>query len=175
MDDEEITTNPRDILDDRTNGGSPKSDYGKAVQHEVARFYNLYNPRDNVFEQIYPLFEGDFALGRSGHQVLPYDISPPTNYEDVNVTEQIKAIYDADGIEAEVFGLCYNNNEYCKIKHEGWDFGFCNFLVVPPICQIPQVGDNHAGYIGFRNITNPDRLVDEGAMDAVVRDWQSNG
>jgi len=175
VDDEEITTNPRDMLDDRTNWGSPKSDYGKAIQDEVARFYNLYNPKDNVLEQIYPLFEGDFALGRSGHQVLPYEISSPTNYEDVNVTERIKAIYDADGIEAEVFGLCYNNNEYCKIKREGWDFGFCNLLVIPPICQLPQVGDNHAGYIGFRNTTNPYRLVDEGAMDVVVSNWQNNG
>jgi pimeloyl-ACP methyl ester carboxylesterase len=175
VDDEEVTTNPRDILEDKTNWGSPKSDYGGAIQEEVVRFYNLYNPKDNVFEQIYPLFEGDFALGQRGHQVLPYQISFPTNYEDVNVTKQIKAIYDADGFEADVFGLCHNNNDYCKIKSEGWDFGFCNLLIVPPICQPPGIGDNHAGYIGFRNLTNQNLLADEGAMNVVVTNWRNNG
>src|SRR4029453_16501527 len=99
VDDEEITTNPRDMLDDGTNWGSPKSDYGKAIQDEVARIYNLYNPKDNVLEQIYPLFEGDFALGRSGHQVLPYEISSPTNYKDENVTEKKKVIYEEVELE----------------------------------------------------------------------------
>ena len=175
VDDEEVTMNPGDILVDRTNWGSPKSDYGGAIQDEVVRFYNLYNPKDNVFESIYPLFEGDFALGQSGHQILPYTITFPTNYEDISVTDQIKAIHDADGIEADVFGLCHNNNEYCKIKSEGWDFGFCNLLIVPPICQPPGIGDNHAGYIGFRNLTNLDLLADDGAMDVVVSKWRNNG
>ena len=175
VDDEEVTLNPGDILVDRTNWGSPKSDYGGAIQEEVVRFYNLYNPKDNVFESIYPLFEGDFALGQSGHQILPYTITFPTNYEDISVTDQIKAIHDADGIEADVFGLCHNNNEYCKIKSEGWDFGFCNLLIFPPICQPPGIGDNHAGYIGFRNLTNLDLLADDGAMDVVVSKWRING
>ena len=175
VDDEEVTLNPGDILVDRTNWGSPKSDYGGAIQDEVVRFYNLYNPKDNVFESIYPLFEGDFALGQSGHQILPYTITFPTNYEDISVTDQIKAIHDADGIEADVFGLCHNNNEYCKIKSEGWDFGFCNLLIFPPICQPPGIGDNHAGYIGFRNLTNLDLLADDGAMDVVVSKWRNNG
>ena len=175
VDDEEVTLNPGDILVDRTNWGSPKSDYGGAIQDEVVRFYNLYNPKDNVFESIYPLFEGDFALGQSGHQILPYTITFPTNYEDISVTDQIKAIHDADGIEADVFGLCHNNNEYCKIKSEGWDFGFCNLLIFPPICQPPDIGDNHAGYIGFRNLTNLDLLADDGVMDVVVSKWRNNG
>ena len=175
VDDEEVTLNPGDILVDRTNWGSPKSDYGGAIQEEVVRFYNLYNPKDNVFELIYPLFEGDIALGQSGYQKLPYPITFPKNYEDIDVTDQIKAIHDADGIEADVFGLCHNNNEYCKIKSEGWDFGFCNLLIFPPICQPPGIGDNHAGYIGFRNLTNLDLLADDGAMDVVVSKWRNNG
>jgi pimeloyl-ACP methyl ester carboxylesterase len=175
VDNEEVTMNPGDILVDKTNWGSPKSDYGGAIQEEVMRFYNLYNPKDNVFELIYPLFEGDFALGQSGYQKLPYPITFPKNYEDIDVTDQIKAIHDADGIEADVFGLCHNNNEYCKIKSEGWDFGFCNLLIFPPICQPPGIGDNHAGYIGFRNLTNLDLLADDGAMDVVVSEWRING
>lgn len=175
VDNEEITMNRGDILVDKTNSGSPKSDYGGAIQEEVVRFYNLYNPKDNVFELIYPLFEGDIALGQSGYQKLPYPITFPKNYEDIDVTDQIKAIHDADGIEADVFGLCHNNNEYCKIKSEGWDFGFCNLLIFPPICQPPGIGDNHAGYIGFRNLTNLDLLADDGAMDVVVSKWRING
>ena len=175
VDNEEVTMNPGDILVDQTNWGSPKSDYGGAIQEEVVRFYNLYNPKDNVFELIYPLFEGDIALGQSGYQKLPYPITFPKNYEDIDVTDQIKAIHDSDGIEADVFGLCHDNNEYCKIKSEGWDFGFCNLLIFPPICQPPGIGDNHAGYIGFRNLTNQDLLADDGAMDVVVSKWRING
>ena len=175
VDNEEVTMNPGDILVDKTNRGSPKSDYGGAIQEEVVRFYNLYNPKDNVFEFIYPLFEGDFALGQSGYQKLPYPLTFPKNYEDIKVTDQIKAIHDADGIEADVFGLCHNNNEYCKIKSEGWDFGFCNLLTFPPFCQPPDIGDNHAGYIGFRNLTNLGLLADDGAMDVVVSKWRING
>ena len=175
VDNEEVTMNPGDILVDQTNWGSPKSDYGGAIQEEVVRFYNLYNPKDNVFELIYPLFEGDIALGQSGYQKLPYPITFPKNYEDIDVTDQIKAIHDADGIEADVFGLCHDNNEYCKIKSEGWDFGFCNLLIFPPICQPPGIGDNHAGYIGFRNLTNQDLLADDGAIDVVVSKWRING
>ena len=175
VDNEEVTMNPGDILVDKTNRGSPKSDYGGAIQEEVMRFYNLYNPKDNVFELIYPLFEGDFALGQSGYQKLPYPTTFPKNYEDINVTDQIKAIHDADGIEADVFGFCHNNNEYCKIKSEGWDFGFCNLLTFPPICEPAGIGDNHAGYIGFRNLTNLDLLADDGAMDVVVSKWRING
>ena len=175
VDNEEVTMNPGDILVDKTNRGSPKSDYGGAIQEEVVRFYNLYNPKDNVFELIYPLFEGDFALGQSGYQKLPYPITFPKNYEDIDVTDQIKAIHDADGIEADVFGLCHNNNEYCKIKSEGWDFGFCNLLIFPPICQPADIGDNHAGYIGFRNLTNLGLLADDGAMDVVVSKWRIIG
>lgn len=121
VDNEEVTTNSRDILEDKTNFGSPKSDYGGAIQEELVRFYNLYNPKDNVFEQIYPLLEGDLALGQSGAQKVPYAIRIPTNFDDIKVTGEIEPIRDADGIEADVFGLCNNNNDYCTIKNEGWE------------------------------------------------------
>ena len=72
--------------------------------------------------------------------------------------------------------LCHINKEYCKMKSEGWDVGFC--IVHPsigPICQPPAIGDNHGGYIGFRNLTNPNLLADEGTMDLVVSNWRNNG
>jgi len=179
VDNEEVTMNPGDILVDKTNWGSPKSDYGGVIQEEVRHFYNLYSSKDNVLEpnsnpalQVYPSFESDFALGQSGYQKLPYPITFPKHYEDINVTKQIIANNDADGIEADVFGLCYNNNKYCEIKTEGWDSGLCNPLSNPPTCDPVKIGDNHAGYIGFRNKA---LLADDGAMDVVVSKWRNNG
>jgi hypothetical protein len=39
-------------------------------------------------------------------------------------------------------------------------------------CQV-NTGDNHAGYIGFRNPTNTNLLADDGAMNIVVGHWRS--
>jgi pimeloyl-ACP methyl ester carboxylesterase len=182
VDDEEVTTNPKDILNDKTNWGSPKSDYGQAIEEEVNNFYNLFSTKDNVLEPnpetffpIYPLFEGDLALGQSGHQK---GIALPKNYNDTNdkdVTDQIIAMRNADGIEAEVFGMCDNNHPLiCTIKTEGWDLGLCNLLIDPPKCQVNK-GDNHAGYIGFRNNVTKTLLADDGAMNVVVNNWRNNG
>lgn len=174
VDDEEVSIDPKHVVDDKTNWGSPKSDYGEAIQEEVVHFYNLYNPNDNVLEpnvnysrQIYPTFEGDLALGQSGYQTLP-KIRLPTNYNETDVQDQIAAMRDADGIEAEVFDLCNYNQTYCKIKSEGWDLGLCDLF--SGTCHV-DIGDNHAGYIGFRDPVNHSLLADDGAMDAVVRDW----
>jgi hypothetical protein len=187
VDNEEVSKNPKDILDDKTNWGSPKSDYGEAIQEEVAQFYNLYNPMDNVLEpnlnyslQIYPSFEGDMALGQSGYQTLP-KITLPTNYKEMNVQDQIvvlrdadeidlTATRDADGAEAEVFDLCIYNQTYCEIKNQGWDLGLCDLFTGN--CHV-DVGDNHAGYIGFRDPNNSSALVGDGVMDIVVRDWRA--
>jgi hypothetical protein len=50
VDNEEISKNPKDILNDRTNWNTLKSDYGEDIQSEVITFYNLFNPKDNAFE-----------------------------------------------------------------------------------------------------------------------------
>ena len=92
VDNEEISTNKQVIDLDATNWGTVKSPektgYGQAVQEEVIKFYNLYNPEDSIFEpnaiyplypfQIYPSFEGDWALGQNGYQTFPNDIVPNT-------------------------------------------------------------------------------------------------
>lgn len=182
VDNEEVSKNPQDILDDLTNWGTLKADYGSAIEGEVDKFYNLYNPEDNVFEpnpefpfspvQIYPSFEGDLALGYNGSQTLS-NITLPRNYNQTNVQHEVNSGHDADAIEGEDLGLCLSSSFpfFCKVKNEGWDYGLCNFLnfTCP---EPPNVGDNHAGYIGFRNLTNTSLLEYDGAMNMVVDDWR---
>ena len=171
VDDEEVSKYPQDILDDLTNWGTLKSDYGVAIEDEVINFSNLYNPEDNIFQpnpkypflpfQTYPSFEGDLALGFK-KQIIPL-IKLPANYDETNVMSEIVNISDSDGLDAEVYGLCKNDNRYCKIKDEGWDDGLCNLFLPEPFCQV-KTGDNHAGYIGFSNSTNTSLLANDGAM-----------
>ena len=67
-----------DILIDLTNLGTPKSDYGQAIEAVVTNFTNYFSSKDNTLEPnpekpIYPFFETDLALGQSGYQKVPYD------------------------------------------------------------------------------------------------------
>jgi len=162
VDNEEVSKDPQDILGDLTNVGTAKSDYGEAIE-EVKRFYNLYNPKDkalgpnsvNPFSayQIYPSFEGDLALGQNGSQISP-KISLPSNYEDIDVANEIP----------------FNNDSDAN--------GICDDLRIltlrPPFemrCMITGAGDSHFGYFGFR--TNNTKLVNNGAMDVVVDNWNN--
>jgi hypothetical protein len=179
IDDEEISNNPQDVLNDFTNWETLKSDYGKVIENVVISFNNLFNPSDKVLGpnskfpyspfQIYPSFEGDLPLGYKGYQNLP-KITLPKNYDQINVQYEIKNISDADAIEGEDLGLCMPGGDqfYCKIKYEGWDYGLCDFI--NKSCHI-NTGYNHAGYLGFRNLTDSSKLVDDGAIDIVVKDW----
>lgn len=180
VDDEEISKDPQDVLNDLTNWGTVKTDYGSAIEEEVDKFYNLFNPKDNVFEpnseypfspvQIYPSFEGDLALGFKGSLVTPSKL--PQNYIPIDVQNEIKNISDADGIEGEDLGLCNSTKIpfFCKVRNEGWDYGLCNFIAMT-CADPPEVGDNHAGYIGFRNLTNSSLLKDDGAINIVIDHW----
>jgi pimeloyl-ACP methyl ester carboxylesterase len=157
IDDEEVTKNPKYILNDFTNWGTVKSDYGNAIEEEVVNFYNLFSPEDNLFEpskipafEVYPSFEGDSALGNSGYQIYPWNInsSLPSNYHQINVEKQIPLNIDADGD------------------------GICDFInPVTKKCTITKLGDNHRGYLGFRNSTDNTKLVDNGAIDIVFESW----
>jgi hypothetical protein len=160
VDDEEVSTNPSDTSADSTNLDSVKFAYGKAIQDEVAKFYNLNNPEDNAlqplpfapvdwFYQIYPFFEKDSALGQNGFQAAP-GITLPNNFFQVNVKDELMVIHNADAID-------------------GWDVGLCNQF---GYCQV-NVGDNHLGYRGFRNLTDTNKLMDDGAMSTVINLWQS--
>ena len=133
----------------------------------MVKFYNLINPEDNVLEYIYPCFEGgDNALGEDGEQES--GILPPPNsvYIEEDIQDEIKPYRDADAIQDERF-VC--NFVSCETIVDGWDFGLCNSFGV---CLV-NTGDNHAGYIGFRNPTNTNLLADDGAMNRVVEQWRS--
>ncbi len=158
VDDEEVAKDPKYILNDFTNWGTVKSDYGKAIEEVVINFYNLYNPEDLIFEpniipafEVYPSFEGDSALGQSGNQTFPWSInsSLPNNYHQINVEKEIPAIDDADGD------------------------GKCDYPIGDK-CSVSKEGDNHRGYMGFRNSTDTMELVDNGVIDIVVKSWDTS-
>jgi hypothetical protein len=154
VDNEEISRNIFDITSDPTNEGTIKTTaYGEAVDKVVLDFYNLYNPADNHLEhgfyQIYPFYEkNDSALGQSGYQIFPYPIkaSLPQNYNQTDVKNEILPVCDADG-----------NNVI--------DFPFSEGGLI-------ATGDNHHGYMGYRNSTDKSKLVDDGAMNIVVDNWK---
>jgi Alpha/beta hydrolase of unknown function (DUF900) len=167
VDNEEVSINPADILIDQTNWGTPKSDYGQAIEEEVVKFYNLYSSADKMLApnlakpyypyQVYPSAEADWALGQSGYQKVPEskikefsgDLkvkgSLPGNYIEKNVTHELLAICDADA----------DNKP---------DLPFLAGETV-------NIGENHGGYMGFRE--NKIKLVDDGAIDVVVHDWEN--
>ena len=156
VDNEEVSKNISDITIDWTNLWTGKTiAYGNAIEQEITDFYNLYSPNDNYLEpkafmQIYPSYEyGDWALGQNGYQILPYPItsSLPQNYKELDVENEIVPICDADGDQ--------------KV-----DFPFSKGDII-------SRGDNHLGYIGFRNATDNTKLIDDGAINIVVDNWKN--
>jgi hypothetical protein len=130
--------------------------YGNAIQNQVIYFYNMYNFEDDVLEEkrgfleswepeYYPSFEeGNFAIGQKPlSEATP---GMPSNYDNINVMNQIIFQTDAD-----------NDHDDCDLKNL---FG---------VCTINGVGDNHLGYIGFRDSDNS--LMNHGAIDKVINTW----
>lgn len=154
VDNEEVTKNINDILKDPTNIGTIKSKaFGNLIEHEVADFYNLYSSEDNYLEpksfmQIYPSYEsGDLALGQSGFQKYPFSIltSLPNNYHDIDVRNELLPICDAD-----------RDGILDSLVSEG---------------DLMSTGDNHNGYMGYIDKANNTKLMDDGAMNVVVDNW----
>lgn len=181
VDDEEVSKNPLDIDGD----SAIKHAYGKAIQDEVVRFYNLYNPEDNVLQpqpfqqdgyiyQIYPFFENDLALGQSGRDttIATRDqVSTPPYYE-INVQNQILAIRNADAMEDLHYLYCGFTT--CAVTLAGsYDFGLCGGFTSSYVCKV-DIGDNHGGYIGFRDSNNINQLKDDGAINIVVKNWKNS-
>jgi hypothetical protein len=158
VDDEEVSMYPTDVLNDPTNWGSPKSDYGMAIEDEVIKFENLFSTKDNTLEpnfsnpfypfQIYPSFEADRALGQSGYQKTLTKDSLSENYDEKNVENQIEAICDANA----------DGNP---------DLPFVSGQTI-------TVGDNHGGYMGYRDLMNKSRISHDGVIDVVVNDWNNS-
>jgi hypothetical protein len=117
-----------------------ESNLTKAIENEVDKFYNLYDPEDDglTFNQ----FENRQPLGLVGALKL----NVPSNYIDTNIVYEIPPFSDADG-DSNV-EECFENINTVKV----W-------------------GDNHCGYIGFRNSTTGE-FSDDGAMNIVVEDWK---
>ena len=152
VDDEEVSTNPDDILIDPTNFGTPKSTYGQAIEAVVTNFTNFFSSKDNTLEPNlekpnYPFFETDLALGQSGYQKIPYKIKSPGNYNENDLKDELVAYCDADGDH--------------KI-----DFPFVDG-------QIITTGDNHRGYLGYRNVNDNSTISDDGAIDTVINNWNN--
>ncbi|MDR4511003.1 MAG: alpha/beta hydrolase [Nitrososphaeraceae archaeon] len=116
--------------------------FGNAINDKVEKFYNLYNPEDDGLEAN-RLIEKHNPLGSVGAP----NQNVPTNYKDINVLNEIPALSDADGD---------GNLEECFE-----DYGLAL-----------KKGDNHCGYIGFREPFS-NSLIDDGAIDVVVRDWRN--
>jgi hypothetical protein len=115
---------------------------GKAIENLVDKFYNLYNPQDDGL-QFNKFFENHNPLGLVG---APKGTIPP-NYYDRYVTNEIPALSDADGD---------GNLEECFEEY--------GLVLVD--------GDNHCGYIGFREPFS-NSLINNGVMDIVVSDWKN--
>ena len=160
VDNEEVSKDPWDIVKDATNDEAykninifameepitlkgVKTAFGEAIEDEVRNFSNLYSSKDDSLEWFYPMMEGnDTALGQTGAQ---YGISLPSNYKERDVKNNITALCDANGR------------------------GSCNFPYNIVFGAIADVGDNHFGYVGFRDTNGT--LKSNGAMDIVVEDW----
>jgi hypothetical protein len=175
VDNEEVSKNPLDIDGDATI----KHAYGKAIQDEVFRFYNLYNPEDNMLQpqpfkqdgyiyEFYPFFENDLALGQSGRDATidtQDQVSTPPYYE-INVQNQIPAIRNADAMEDLHYLYC--GFTICEKALPGnYDLGLCGGFTGDYVCKV-GIGDNHLGYMGFRDSNNINQLKDDGAINVVV-------
>jgi Alpha/beta hydrolase of unknown function (DUF900) len=147
VDNEEVSTNRNDIDGDL----KLKEAYGDAIDKEVIKFHNLFSSKDNMLEPnpgdsypvVYPSTENenDSALGQSGAQK---NITIPKNYNDTNVTEKLVASCDADGD-----------------GHPDYPFSSGNIITS---------GDNHRGYLGYRD-NGTKSITNDGAIDVVVKSW----
>ena len=124
-----------------------KSAYGKAIEDVVLRFYNLYDPQDKALgdPKLYQFYDQDRPLGLDGAQ---RGIAVPSKYIQINVQDKTAPLCDANGDARPDFPF-----------DSGSEVG---------------IGDNHAGYIGFRDPANHNILLDDGAMNVVVSNWNNS-
>jgi hypothetical protein len=134
---------------------------GEAINATTRVFFNLYNKEDNMLTPFFSGIDGpypykdaenDNALGGFGKQL---DISSPPNYNEENVQYYIPSHFNVDYEDA-------NGDGECDISAQT-AFG--------PICPISFKGDNHMGYMGFRD-SNNGGIIDRGAMEVVVDNWE---
>jgi hypothetical protein len=153
VDDDEISKDPSEVI----SLDGIKSAYGEAIEDEVLEFYNLVNHQDDALEPgfinlffwlapftiwnpsekqpvYYPYYEQDLSVGQSGFQSSISDENTPQNYLDI-IMEEHEIPFTLDDADAD---------RTCDLKYPV-PSGF--------VCTITQDGDNHLGYIGFRDPT----------------------
>jgi pimeloyl-ACP methyl ester carboxylesterase len=123
-----------------------KTPVGKAIEQEVIKFYNLFNPKDKALSTVYPNVEHHTAFGNTGAQK---GISLASNYIERDVSNEILPLCDADADGSPDLGL---TSKDCKAMERGF---------------------NHMGYMGFIDPTTK-KLMDDGAMNVVVNDWKND-
>ena len=169
---DEVSKNAADVL----SSDGITSAYGKDIEEEVTQFYNLIDPEDDALEPgfvsiglfgslfytnwnpfeiqpvYYPFYEQDLALGQEGMSSGISDTNRPRNYVDIDMDEgEIPNISDADA------------DGRCDLEYP---------LSLSFVCTINQPGDNHLGYVGFRDHTS-NSLINDGAMNIVVNTFPS--
>jgi hypothetical protein len=89
VDNEEVSKRSSDTGD---SAYDDRKVYGGAIERQVSKIYNLFNPEDNLLQlqrfpyTYYSFYEDDNALGNNGAQPR---ISRPANYTDRNVQNEI--------------------------------------------------------------------------------------
>lgn len=158
VDDEQVSLDPQDCVDN-----VPKLECsGEAINATTRVFFNLYNEEDNMLTPFYSGTDGpypyknaenDNALGGFGKHT---EISSPPNYNEKNVEKYIPSNFNVNYEDA-------NGDQECDIPAQT-PFG--------TICPISVKGDNHMGYMGFRDYDNG-RIIDRGAIDEVLKNWKN--
>lgn len=170
IDDEQVSLNEQQCIDNQP----PLPCSGEAIEHVVDKFYNLYNHEDNMLALeeftywywLYPyistiIYPSPYIITKNDYPLGAYGIQDntirPGNYEEFNVLHMIINQKDSDqrdGCDLKV-----------NLKHFGYLFG--NLY----LCTINKEGDNHFGYMGFRDFN--DEIEYEGAINMVVNNWIS--
>lgn len=169
-DDEKISKNSSDA-----DNSSPSDNgiiYGMDIENHVTIFYNLFSPEDNYLQTeripyYYPFYENDSALGHMGADPTIVDL--PQNYRQENVQNELPEDHTIDFTDADGDGQCDLNDRF---------LGYV-WIPFPPFftpiwgCGIDDVGDNHRGYMGFRDYSSG-LIVDNGVMEIVAQQWSTS-
>jgi predicted alpha/beta hydrolase family esterase len=169
-DDEKVSKNPSDA-----DNSSPSDNgivYGMDIENHVTVFHNLFSPEDNYLQSgrtpsYYPVYENDLALGHMGADPTIVDL--PRNYREENVQNELPEDQTIDFTDAD-------GNDECDLNDRFLGYTWIPF---PPFftafwgCGIDGVGDNHRGYMGFRDHSS-DRIADNGVMDIVAQHWSTS-
>lgn len=159
VDDDQISLDSQDCA----NNMSPKLKCsGEAINSTTKEFFNLYNEEDNMLTPFFSGSDGpypykdaekDMALGGFGKQ---FEINSPPNYKEKNVENFIPSNLGVNYEDA-------NGDRKCDIPA---------LIGLSIICPMSVQGDNHMGYMGYRNTING-KIIDPGAIVVVVDNWKS--